>query len=130
MLDPTNVLIACKSPDNPASASNPHVARCCSAFVTTFRAVITAEGNDHPNEGGYQAQKAAVAAYLAALPPLSGVENIRAFIACVSHGMALEIINGRDGARLLYAAQVAGSFMEKPAKPQAAPLRTSKQTAA
>ncbi|HVZ84231.1 MAG TPA: hypothetical protein VG893_11200 [Terracidiphilus sp.] len=130
MLDPTHVLIACKSLDNPATATDPCIARCCAAFVATFRAVLTAAGNDHPNEGGYEAKTAAVAAYLAALPPLNGAENIREFIACVSHGMALEIINGRDGTRLLYAAQIAGAFMEKPAKAAVSALRTPKSTTA
>jgi hypothetical protein len=41
------------------------------------------------------------------MPPLSGPENIRDFIACVAHAMLIGAILGPDGARLLYAAQVA-----------------------
>jgi hypothetical protein len=130
MLDPIHVLIACKSLENPATTTDPCIARCCAAFAATFRAVISAEGNDHPNEGGYKAKTAAIAAYNAALPPLNSPENIRSFVACVTHGMALEIINGRDGARLLYAAQVAGSVMDRSIKTEVSALRTPKQTAA
>jgi hypothetical protein len=41
------------------------------------------------------------------MPPLSGDENIRDFIACTAHGMLIDAISGTDAARLLYAAQVA-----------------------
>jgi hypothetical protein len=43
------------------------------------------------------------------MPPLSGARNIRDFVACVAHAMALTAIDGPDGARFLYAAQVAST---------------------
>jgi hypothetical protein len=43
------------------------------------------------------------------MPQLSGQESIRDFIACVAYGMLIKTIAGPDGARLLYAAQVANS---------------------
>ena len=41
-----------------------------------------------------------------------------AFIACVAYGMLIEAISGCDGARLLYAAQVAQSALRTPPGPQ------------
>jgi hypothetical protein len=52
-------------------------------------------------------------AYCAALPKLSGVGNIRDFIACISFAMAVEIIPSNEGTRLLYAAQVAHTALTK-----------------
>ena len=52
-------------------------------------------------------------AYCAAMPKLSGAGNIRDFIACVTHAMALEIVPGHEGTRLLYAAQVAHMALTK-----------------
>lgn len=51
--------------------------------------------------------------YCAAMPKLSGATNIRDFIACVTYAMALEIIPGSEGTRLLYAAQVAHMALTK-----------------
>jgi hypothetical protein len=45
--------------------------------------------------------------YCNMLPKLVNRECIRDFIACVVHGMAVGIIPGPEGARLLYGAQVA-----------------------
>jgi hypothetical protein len=50
-------------------------------------------------------------AYCNALPKLSDRESVRDFIACVVHGMAVGIIPGSDGTRLLYGAQVAQSAL-------------------
>jgi hypothetical protein len=41
------------------------------------------------------------------LPPLSGDENIRDFIACVTQAMIADIILENSGTKYLYAAQVA-----------------------
>jgi hypothetical protein len=46
-------------------------------------------------------------AFCATLPKLAGADNIRDFIACIIHGMAIGIIPGNEGTRLLYGAQVA-----------------------
>jgi len=72
----------------------------------------------HPNRSALRAAKErgrsefgaandAEAAYRRVMPPLSGAENIRDFVACVAHGMILGAFTGPTGARLLYAAQVA-----------------------
>ena len=52
-------------------------------------------------------------AYCSALPKLSGASHIRDFIACATHAMALEILPGNEGTRLLYAAQVAHQALKK-----------------
>jgi hypothetical protein len=52
-------------------------------------------------------------AYCAAMPKLSGATNIRDFIACVTYAMALDIVPGNEGTRLLYAAQVAHMALTK-----------------
>jgi hypothetical protein len=55
-------------------------------------------------------------AFCGSLPKLEGASNIRDFIACVTHGMALGIIPSTEGTRLLYAAQVAHIVRTKKAQ--------------
>ena len=52
-------------------------------------------------------------AYCGAMPKLSGATNIRDFIACVTYAMALDILPGKEGTQLLYAAQVAHTALTK-----------------
>jgi hypothetical protein len=59
--------------------------------------------------GAARAIKKANRAYREALPPLRGEENIRDFIACVAHGMALDVFDTKEASKMLYAAQVAAS---------------------
>jgi hypothetical protein len=56
-------------------------------------------------------------AFRKAIPQLSGQENIRDFIACVAYGMLIKAIPGAEGARLLYAAQVANSTIRSQRTP-------------
>ena len=58
------------------------------------------------------ASRAASEAFRLATPPLVGAENIRDFIACVAHGILIGVIGGNDGARLLYAGQVAAGIQK------------------
>jgi hypothetical protein len=61
-------------------------------------------------EKGLSAQKAlrmASVAYKLAMPKMDTITSIRAAIACIANGVALEVFDGRDGSQLLYAAQVA-----------------------
>ncbi len=46
-------------------------------------------------------------AYCEAMPPLSGYENIRDFIACAAHGILINAIPEKRANQLLYAAQIA-----------------------
>jgi hypothetical protein len=68
-------------------------------------------------------------AYCAALPKLTGARDIRDFVACVTHGIAMEILPGNDGTRLLYAAQVAVQAQKKrPLKRGKEPVKTAPKT--
>ena len=91
-----------------AAAANPAVGQCCEARL---RALNLARSKE---KGQYAADKDAALAYRNAMPPLAGAGNIRDFIACVAHGMLIDAIAGPDGARLLYAAQVAQASLHKP----------------
>jgi len=71
------------------------------------------------------AMKTGALAYCSVMPKLSGADSIRDFIACVAHGMAITLIDGAHGARLLYAAQVAQSSLrirKQHKKPRKSPL--------
>jgi hypothetical protein len=86
------------SPDNASPATaNPAVARCCLAYATALQA----------SKDRYESVRNAKRAYREAIPPLTGQENIRDFIACIAHGMLIEAIETTDGTKFLYAAQVA-----------------------
>ena len=87
-------------------SSIPSVARCCDAGTRAYRTALAKERNR------FEASKVASEAYRLAMPPLVGAENIRDFIACVAHGILIGVIGGNDGARLLYAAQVAAGIQK------------------
>ncbi|MGD0522616.1 MAG: hypothetical protein ABSA48_15275 [Terracidiphilus sp.] len=88
--------------DEPIAAiANPAVARCLNAWARASKAE-RARGKSK-SEASIEADRA----YLNAMPPLSGNENIRDFIACVAYAMIDHIILADKGAKLLYAAQVA-----------------------
>jgi hypothetical protein len=98
-------------------SSNPVVTRCCDAGTRAYRSVFAKKNN------AFDASAAASEAFRLAMPPLTGTENIRDFIACVAHGMIIGAIRSGDGARLLYAAQVAAGLQKSllaKAKPGAA----------
>jgi hypothetical protein len=94
-----------------AASENPAVARCVNAWARVHKAEL-AKG-----KSTYQALSAASRAYLDAIPPLSGDENIRDFIACVTHAMIANIILDSSGSKLLYAAQVAHTTTRGQSKP-------------
>ena len=94
-----------------AVPENPAIARCMNGWACAYK-VEKAKTNDH-----YDAVRKGNLGYRKAMPRLSGYENIRDFIACVAHGMLIGAIDGDDGTRLLYAAQVALSTVRS--QPQA-----------
>jgi len=74
---------------------------------------------DLAHDKGLPAQKAvrmASVAYKLALPTMDTLPAIRAAIACIAHGVSLEVFDGRDGSQLLYAAQVAMSLLNQKGK--------------
>ena len=89
------------STPNQSAESNPAIFRCRQAWTTTFEDSL-AQGMDQ-----HSAQVAADSAYLDSMPPLYGTRNIRTFIACVTYGSLIGVIDHQHCSRLLYAAQVA-----------------------
>ena len=87
------------SPDT----SNPAVEICSKAYARARKAARKQSDSE------LYADDQAEMAFRKAMPQLSGQENIRDFIACVAYGMLTKAITGPEGARLLYAAQVANS---------------------
>jgi hypothetical protein len=82
---------------------NPAVARCLRARKRVYDKTL-AEGTAS-GTASYDADKA----YCKAMPSLSGYENIRDFVACTAYGMLIRVFLDDHAAKLLYAAQVAGS---------------------
>ena len=94
--------------------SNPVVARCCSAWDQAFQQAHAL------GKGEISACLDAAKAYRQNLPALDNSDVIRDFIACVTQGMLLGAIEGTDGTRLLYAAQVANTTLRTQSKKQPA----------
>jgi hypothetical protein len=90
---------------------NPAIARCYTAWQRVYQAE-KAKG-----EHWIEASRKAGLAYRKAMPSLSGQENIPDFVACVAHGMLIGAIEGKNGTKLLYAAQVALSTLRRPSAP-------------
>jgi hypothetical protein len=95
--------------DAPA-LNNPAVAHCVEVWKTA-RQESLASGKPE-----YKAEKDAANAYCAAMPPLSGHQNISDFIACVGYSLAIEIISEDKAAMLLTAARTAHSTVPKDLK--------------
>jgi hypothetical protein len=110
--------------DSNAPEHNPAVLYCCQAHRQAAKAAREKGMYD------FEIDRASRRAYCNAMPALAGIESIRDFIACVAHGMLLNFISGPEGARLLYAAQVASGVAAKldrptpgkPGRPPATPL--------
>jgi hypothetical protein len=96
-------------------ARTPAVQRCVDA---RDRSLQQSKAN---NVSSYDIQKFAAEAYCAAMPDLSGYENIRDFIACTSYGMVNGLIDAIEGSKFLYAAQVASSVLRHEQKDQKHP---------
>ena len=60
-----------------------------------------------------KALRMASVAYKLAMPKMDSLPAMRAAIACIAHGITLEVFDGRDGSQLLYAAQVALSVLHQ-----------------
>ncbi|MGA3161091.1 MAG: hypothetical protein ABSC77_07720 [Terracidiphilus sp.] len=97
------------------ASANPAVARCMSAWKHVNQREL-AKGKSEGMAAHYADQ-----AYRRALPPLSGQDNIRDFIACVAYGLLIDAINNKTGPKLLYAAQIAYSTVRS----QSAPPKTA-----
>jgi len=92
------------------------VKRCCAAWQRAYDAYM--EGKDNSGMTRVCASHEAGPAYCKAMPPLSGYENIRDFIACAAHGILINAIPQKKANQLLYAAQVALSSLHYEPKPR------------
>jgi hypothetical protein len=111
MSDSTPNLAGETNPDTPML--NTAVQRCCAARYRSL------EESRAMKLDKYDTMKRAHDAYCEALPDLSGYQNIRDFIACVTHGMISEDIHPIQAPKLLYAAQVAiGALRLEPKEPK------------
>jgi hypothetical protein len=91
---------------------NPAIARCLRARSRAYK-----EAREK-NKSDYEASVEAAQAYRLVMPRLSSYENIRDFIACVTHGMIIRVIDWNHSTKLLYAAQVAlGPVRRQPSAP-------------
>ena len=108
------------SSHNTGPESNRAIARCLQAWQSAFDAAHR-QGQDK-----HDCEEAAAEAYKLALPPLDSYENIRDFIACITHGMFLSSFEFRDSKDYLFAAQVAVSALRAQPKPPALPGRPPK----
>jgi hypothetical protein len=95
------------SPTTPTR--NPAVQRCYLARKHSL------ECSQKKGLDSYNTQENASEAYRNAMPDLSGYENIRDFIACITHGMLSNVIDTIEGPKFLYAAQIAvGALRHEP----------------
>ncbi len=112
----TETTQAASAPATEANATpepdNPSLYHCIESYMRAFKRAKR-QGKDHST-----AIEIANKAFSTAIPLLSSNENTHNFVACVTYGMLLESISGPDGARLLYAAQVASGIRKQPTPPK------------
>jgi hypothetical protein len=89
---------------NSDSPQNEAVDRCNRAWLRAYNKELA---NIDEDESTWPATKAGNQAYLRAMPPLSGYQNICDFIACIAHALVIEAIGAKDSERLLAAAKIA-----------------------
>jgi len=89
---------------------NSVVKRCNAAYEDTI-AAQTAKGLPI-----WEARTKAREAYMRSLPNLTAPNAVRAYIACIGRAMALEIVTKPEGAKLLYAAQIAMHALPRPSR--------------
>jgi hypothetical protein len=96
-------------------ARTPAVQRCCEA---RDQSLVESKAK---KTDSYGTKQSSAEAYCAAMPDLSGYENIRDFIACTSYGMVNGLIDIIEGSKFLYAAQVASGVLRHELKEQKQP---------
>ena len=83
--------------------SNKAVAHCIRAWQCAYKQKLANLAEDDTE---WDAQKAGNLAYLRAMPPLAGYENIHDFIACVAYAEVTDMIMRREAIDFLAAAKV------------------------
>jgi hypothetical protein len=89
------------------ATENPAVAHCMEIFHRTHRAEL-AKGTDR-----IFAIERAGKAYRRAMPALTDANSAVNFIACTAHGVLIGAIQPRESTALLYAVQVALSYLRR-----------------
>lgn len=92
---------------------NPAVQHCRKAWDDAYDEEMRTLGEDADDR---PAKRAGNQAYLCALPPASGYQDIRDFIACVMHALVLHVLDAEDVEDYLAGAKVALSALRQ--KPQ------------
>ncbi len=102
----------CKETD---ARDNPAVQRCRKAWEDAYDEKMLTLGENADDDA---AQNAGNRAYLCTLPPLSGYENIRDFIACVMHALVLNVVDPEAVEDYLAGAKVALSALRQEPQPK------------
>ena len=102
------------APDRPLE--NAALVRCVHAFQRAYKKELDDLDDD---DSKYPAELAGRRAYLRALPPLAGYENIRDFIACIAYADLTEVILHCDADHFLDSAKVALAAVCHQPKPRA-----------
>lgn len=108
-------------PSTRPALRNPAVQACLNARKQSIEA-SRAEGRIR-----FETNQRAEEAYRLAIPDISSYENIRDFVACVTHGMLLNVILYDEGTKLLYAARVALAAIDHESKAAATAAKTTIQ---
>jgi len=108
--DPTLIENECGQESGHPS-ENAAVARCIRAFQRAYKKEFASLDED---DSKYPAEKAGREAYLRALPPLSGHQNICDFIACIAYADLTGIIRHRDAQHFLESAKIAVAARREP----------------
>jgi len=109
---------------NSDSPQNEAVERCNRAWQRAYNKELA---NIDEDESDYPAKKAGNQAYLRAMPPLSGYQNICDFIACVANALVIDSIATCDAKRLFAAAKIAiTAVRSEPAPPKSSRPELSK----
>ena len=107
---PSNCLTPDPAPPN--ARSRAALKRCCSAWQRAFNAYFERAGRE-PEAGNIFAEREAAEAYCKLMPVLDGYEGVRNFIVCAAHGIVIGAIPAQRSGQLIYAAQVALSFLKQ-----------------
>jgi len=95
---------------------NQAILRCMRAWNCAYKKAADDLDED---ESHWPAQKAGNQAYLRAMPPLNGQENICDFISCINFAFMTDIVSHKDAAHYMANVRVALAALSLLRKPQA-----------
>ena len=95
---------------------NEAIVNCMKAWNYAYKKAADDLDED---ENDYPAQKAGNKAYLNAAPPLSGLENICDFIACINYASMRGVVTHTDATHYMANARIALAALSLRPKPQA-----------